>query len=1019
MFVAARDAVGSEWGDQETVAPSVESGSGVRSPHGSGGGPVVRPFVGREGQLEVVLAALDDAVSGRRRVLLLGGEPGIGKTRLAEEFAVHAAARGAGVVWGRSWEAGGAPAYWPWTEALRALVESAGPDTAVGPLDADPLLVQILPEVGDRLSHRPEVVSGSPESARFDLFVAVSRLLQGASHDRPLVVILEDLHAADAPSLLLLRFVATVAGEHRMVLLGTYRDVELSTDHPLTTTLPELLRASGATRIPLHGLTEADVARLIEPIPRLHGLSGLVTAIHQRTDGNPLFVQECIRLLESENPLSRGAVERRWPIPEGIREVIGRRIDRLSSGCTELLRLAAVAGREFRVDTLERASGEGGDVVLDALQDAIGARLVEEVHGEPGRLRFSHALVRDTIYEALPAGDRCRRHAQIARALEAAYAADREPFVAELAHHFFEAGPLGDQAKTIDYATLAGTRAVVSLAYEEAVRLFQMALRPLQESPDEGRRCQVLVLLGDAQARAGDQPSSKDTFLAAASIAARIDDAGLLARSAIGYGGRFPWARAGNDSQLIPLLRQALEALPTTDDPLRARLLARLAGALRDQPSHEPRASLGAEAVAMARRIGDTDTLTYALLGWWSAALMGPEDLERQFAVAVELDELAQRGGDRELRSDAVWVRYIASMTRGDLWEARRHHALQLDLAAELQQAPQHWYAGLIATVLRAPRRAFRGCRSTDRGDAGRRPSGADLGCRHRPPLRPVRPAPRARSAGRARGRPASRNHHPSRLPIPALHAAHDARRQRRPGRGTRPVRPARRQRLRRLPERQRVAVRHEPARRNRRVTPRQRDGPRPCTPSCRRTRNLVALAGSEVSVGPVDRPLGILAAALGRHDDAARHFEAAIAACQRMGAWPWVAHSQYAYAAMLAARGGTEDRPRAIELAASARDAANQIGMTALSTETESLLAGLGAPRTSTSAETARLTRREREVAGLIAAGMSNRQIAEHLYLSERTAETHVQNILTKLGFSSRSQVAAWAVREGISTTT
>ena len=996
----------------------MESGSGVRSPHGSGGGPVVRPFVGREGQLEVVLAALDDAVSGRRRVLLLGGEPGIGKTRLAEEFAVHAAARGAGVVWGRSWEAGGAPAYWPWTEALRALVESAGPDTAVGPLEADPLLVQILPEVGDRLSHRPEVVSGSPESARFDLFVAVSRLLQRASHDRPLVVILEDLHAADAPSLLLLRFVAAVAGEHRMVLLGTYRDVELSTDHPLTTTLPELLRASGATRIPLHGLTEADVARLIEPIPRLHGLSGLVTAIHQRTDGNPLFVQECFRLLESENPLSRGAVERRWPIPEGIREVIGRRIDRLSSGCTELLRLAAVAGREFRVDTLERASGEGGDVVLDALQDAIGARLVEEVHGEPGRLRFSHALVRDTIYEALPAGDRCRRHAQIARALEAAYAADREPFVAELAHHFFEAGPLGDQAKTIDYATLAGTRAVVSLAYEEAVRLFQMALRPLQESPDEGRRCQVLVLLGDAEARAGDQPSSKDTFLAAASIATRIDDTGLLARSAIGYGGRFPWARAGNDSQLIPLLRQALEALPTTDDPLRARLLARLAGALRDQPSHEPRASLGAEAVAMARRIGDTDTLTYALLGWWSAALMGPEDLERQFAVAVELDELAQRGGDRELRSDAVWVRYIASMTRGDLWEARRHHALQLDLAAELQQAPQHWYAGLIATVLALHDGRFEDAealieetlavgRQAQTWDAAiarlfaqfvlRREQGrlAELeddlrhGITTHPGYRSLRcmlltMLVDSGGPGEARG-------------LFDQLAANDF-----------VAFPKDNEWLFAMSLLAETAVS-------------LRDNGRAETLYARLSpyANLVALAGSEVSVGPVDRPLGILAAALGRHDDAARHFEAAIAACQRMGAWPWVAHSQYAYAAMLAARGGTEDRPRAIELAASARDAANQIGMTALSTETESLLAGLGAPRTSTSAETARLTRREREVAGLIAAGMSNRQIAEHLYLSERTAETHVQNILTKLGFSSRSQVAAWAVREGISTTT
>src|SRR6185369_9205518 len=132
---------------------------------------------------------------------------------------------------------------------------------------------------------------------------------------------------------------------------------------------------------------------------------------------------------------------------------------------------------------------------------------------------------------------------------------------------------------------------------------------------------------------------------------------------------------------------------------LRARLLARLAGALRDQPSTERRSALGTDAVAMARRIGDPETLTYALLGWWSAALMGPVELDNQFAVALELDELAQLGGDRELRSDAAWVRYIASMTRGDVWEARRQHELQRELASELQQGPQHWYASLIATV--------------------------------------------------------------------------------------------------------------------------------------------------------------------------------------------------------------------------------------------------------------------------------------------------------------------------------
>ncbi|HEX2273740.1 MAG TPA: hypothetical protein VHG90_07700, partial [Acidimicrobiales bacterium] len=468
----------------------------------------------------------------------------------------------------------------------------------------------------------------------------------------------------------------------------------------MAATLPELLRAPGAARVPMGGLTEPDVARLIRTIAQLQPSPDLVATLHRRTEGNPLFVEEFIRLLEVEDRLSQDTVDSRWRIPEGIREVIGRRLDRLSRDCREMLRAASVAGRDFRVDILERASGRRGEEVMGALQDAIGARLVEEVHDDPGTLRFTHSLIRDTIYQELMPAERHQRHAAVGEALERTYAADPEPYVAELAHHFFEAGPRGDPAKTAEYATAAGTRAVLSLAYEEAIRLFRMALRPLQESPDERRRCAGLVLLGDAQARAGDQRTSKETFLAAAAIATRIGDPELLARTALGYAGRFPFTRAGIDSHLIPLLRQALDALPVTDDPLRARLLARLAGALRDQPSTEPRASLGAEAVAMARRIGDPETLTYALLGWWGGALLGPDELDRQFSVAAELDELAQTIGDRELPTNAVWVRYIASLTRGDSWEARRHYSILSHLAAELHQGPQLWYAGVMGTVI-------------------------------------------------------------------------------------------------------------------------------------------------------------------------------------------------------------------------------------------------------------------------------------------------------------------------------
>jgi DNA-binding CsgD family transcriptional regulator len=564
----------------------------------------------------------------------------------------------------------------------------------------------------------------------------------------------------------------------------------------------------------------------------------------------------------------------------------------------------------------------------------------------------------------------------------------------------------------------AGARAVASLAYEEAVRLFQMALRPLLESPDERRRCEVLVLLGDAQARAGDQHRSKDTFLTAAAIAARVDDAELLAHSAIGYGGRFPWARAGNDNQLIPLLRQALDAIPATDDALRARLLARLAGALRDQPSTEPRASLGAEAVAMARRLADDDTLTYALLGWWSAALMGPVDLDGQLAVAVELDELAQRGGDRELRSDAVWVRYVAAMTRGDVWEARRQHDLQLELASELRQGPQHWYASLIATVFALHDGRFESAERLieETLAVGRHAQTWDAEITRLLALFVLR---------REQDRLAELEDDVRRRII-----THPGYRSLRCMLLTLLVDSGRLDEARGLFDQlaagdfaafpkdnewlfamsllaeTAVALDDRPRAQN------LYDQLAPYS-------GLVALAAAEVSIGPVDRPLGLLAATVGHQEEAADHFEGAIAACRRTGARPWLAHSQYAYAAAIARHGQVEDRPRAVELATAARDVANEVGMTALAALIETVLAEVGPTLAASSPESARLTRREREVAGLIATGMSNWQIAEHLFVSERTAETHVQNIFTKLGFSSRSQVAAWAAREGIGTTT
>lgn len=986
---------------------------------GRGSAPPPSAFVGRDRQIDTLLSAVDDAVAGRGRVILVGGEPGIGKTRLAEEFARHASKRGLRVLWGRSWEAGGAPAYWPWIQGLRSLLAYAPPaqlETIVG--DGSRHLVQILPEIRDRLPDVPDALAASPEAARFELFVAINRLLESASREQPLVLILEDLHAADVPSLLLLRFVASTASEHRIVVVGTYRETELTKEHPLTAALPDLLRAPGATRLPLCGLTETDLVELIAAIAQVHASPDLVATLHRKTEGNPLFVEEFLRLLESENRLSGGTHDSRWRIPEGICEVIGRRLDRLSPACMETLTVASVVGRGFRTEILERASGRCEEELMAALQEAIGVRLVEEVHDDPGTMRFTHSLIRETVYQELMPAERHRLHAAVAEALEKTYFADREPYLAELAHHLFLAGPKGDREKTAEYATAAGKRAVLSLAYEEAIRLFRMALRPLQESPDERWRCEVLVLLGDTCARAGDQRLSKETFLAAAEIATRIADPDLLARTALGYAGRFPFARAGIDHYVIPLLRHALDALPATDDPLRARLLARLAGALRDQPSSEPRTSLAAEAVAVARRLGDPETLTYALLAWWGAALSGPDELDRQLSLAAELDDLAQTIGDRELRTNAVWVRYIASMTRGDDLEARRQHALLSDLAAELHQGPQLWNAGLLATVRALLDGRFNEAeRLADETLAlGQEAQAWDAAASRLFALFVLR-----REQGRLDELEDDLRHalvtHPGYRSIRCMLLALF-------------VDVGRLDEARGLFEQLAAAGFAAFPRDNEwlfsmtllseaAAALRDEQRARVLYEQLLPYGDLVALAAWEVSAGPIARPLGSLAATLREYDEAARHFENAVEVCQRMATRPWLAHTRYAYAAMLLERGRSEDRTLARELAAPAREMCEEVGMTVLARRIEAVLAELTEQRVATPASKSppgsTLTRRECEVARLLATGMSNRQIAEQLYVSERTAESHVQNILTKLGFGSRSQVALWAIREGL----
>ena len=464
-----------------------------------GGRPRTAPvLVGREGELAELLAGLDDAVAGTGRLFLLAGDPGIGKSRVADEVAARARDLGIKVAWGRCWEAGGAPAYWPWVDSLRDCVRGLGSEelrTYLGP--GARFMAQIVPEIAEILPDVRPLPPMGAEGDRFRLFDAVAAFLRNAGAVQPLMLVLDDLHAADTPSILLLRFAARAVQDARVLVVGAYRDIELDRDHPLTVALAELSREPAARHLRLPGLTPAGVGRMIRQTAGVMPGESVVAAVHQCTEGNPLFVGEVVRLLAAEGRLERAddPARLRLVIPEGIREVIGRRLARLSPRCGEVLGLASVFGRDFSLPPLERLSGICAGELLDILDEGIAARMVAEVPGAPGELRFAHVLFRDVIYERIPAGQRLRLHQRVGEVLEEFYQENLDPHLAELAHHSCQAAPGGDVGKAVSYAERAGRRAMTLLAYEEAARLFRMALAVLAlgQLPGEDRvRCRLL-----------------------------------------------------------------------------------------------------------------------------------------------------------------------------------------------------------------------------------------------------------------------------------------------------------------------------------------------------------------------------------------------------------------------------------------------------------------------------------------------------------------------------------------------
>jgi eukaryotic-like serine/threonine-protein kinase len=464
-------------------------------------------FVGRQREMGELKAALEQALGGRGSLTMLVGEPGIGKTRTALELGTYAGLRKAQVLWGRCYEAQGTPPYWPWVQAIRSWVrehDAAQVRSQMGAGAAD--IAEIVSDVQERLPDlKPAPALESAESARFRLFDSITAFLKSASKAQPLVLILDDLQWADTLTLLLLQFVAGELADSHILTVGAYRDVELSRKHPLAQTLAELTRERAFRRVPLRGLSQEDVGRFIELTSGIKPPEALVTAVHGQTEGNPLFVNEVVRLLVQEGELSPQRLKERksWTvrIPEGVREVIGRRLDRMSERCNQVLTVASVIGREFSFEQMARLSDDTSEErLLAMLEEAVAARVIEEMPRPAGRYQFTHALIQETLASELSSARRVRLQARIAQGLEALYGAHADDHAAELAFHFGEAEPVLGSDKLAHYSLVAGEKALAACAYEDAMAHYQRGLAAKEGQPVDEQMAALLFGLGRAEA---------------------------------------------------------------------------------------------------------------------------------------------------------------------------------------------------------------------------------------------------------------------------------------------------------------------------------------------------------------------------------------------------------------------------------------------------------------------------------------------------------------------------------------
>jgi DNA-binding CsgD family transcriptional regulator len=861
-----------------------------------------------------------------------------------------------------------------------------------------------------------------PEQARFRLFESITTFLKNAARSQPLILVLDDLHWADRSSLLLLEFTAQRIRSLPLLVLGTYRDVELSMRHPLSQTLGNLVRERSYQKIQLRGFTPQDVEHFLEIAFGVKPSPGLVQAIHQQTEGNPLFVTEVVRLL------GREGVEDEWSlatrIPEGIRDAIGRRMARLSDTCVQVLTTASVAGREFSFRLLESLRIAPEDMLLDVLEEALSAQFIEESPGEVGLYRFTHALIQEALAAELSHTRRVRLHARIAEALEGIYGVQAKAHATELAYHYGQAESLLGTEKLVRYSYLAGRQALASYAHDEALVHFQRGLEAKrQQSSSE-------ILLVEAKgSRENMDAETADLTLglglsqiailglnrfreAVENLTCAFDyyiGTGDLSQALAIAQHPFPyWAR--QLPEVIRLIERTLAIVPP-DSPQAGRLWSFYGQVLGvDRGDYAGAQEAFRRALAIAHQEEDA-TLKVRTLAWSAMTdcfhLRFTESLEKSLTAIT----LAQQGHDLQTEVDAYHWASVAMIITGDIAGANLKAAAGLNLAERIHDRQR------LASLLWVNAGA-----SQVRGEweAGRNLSDRGLETWHQDPrllghrtvlehqvgnfregdhyLRQLvevanitKSEPKAEHAILAMEIPLIARitgelkmgdicedltrallSSPSTSPLVALIA--------RIGMAL-------------------LAVHREDAEEARR----QYTALESILPGI----IMVELSG--------DRLLGLLSHTKGDLDRATAHFEDALGFCRNSGCRPELAWTCFDYARVVLRRDATGDRIKALALLEESLSISDDLGMGPLTERAVALKQEVESQPPVAPTYPDGLTQREVEVLMLIAQGKSNREIADELIISPNTVISHVSNIFNKISVANRTEAATYANRHGL----